>query len=346
MGPVGLVLTAVVSPVAVPDFAPIAATLTAWPAHPDEWPGQLLAGARECVASMVRALLSEPGAEEIVVLVRDAVAEASARAALGGSARLLPARYGDIWVRDTGPILVEDTGRLEARCFEVNGWGGKFDFPDDHGIASRIAVELELPHRECPWVLEGGAIDCDGLGTVLTTEQCLLNRNRNGNVLRQQVHAWLARDLGARKVIWLGRGLVGDHTDGHVDNLARFIEPGVIAFTEPNAGEPNTEIHRAVENVLRDEHDAGGNPIDLVPVPSPGVVAGPDGHPMAASYLNFVIGQAAVVVPTYGTRDAEALTALQPHFDKPVIGVRSDALLAGGGSFHCITKAIPLGARP
>ncbi len=163
------------------------------------------------------------------LIVRDAANEARARG-IGqrrGDARTVHA-YGDIWLRDTGPLVViDETGRRLARRFDFNGWGGKFIMAGDQTHRRRCwRATAALPLETLDWVLEGGAIDGDGTGLVVTTEQCLLNPNRNPELSRAEIEARLARDLGFERVLWLGDGLLNDHTDGHVDNLARFVAPG------------------------------------------------------------------------------------------------------------------------
>jgi agmatine deiminase len=242
--------------------------------------------------------------------------------------------FGDIWLRDTAPIL---TGDGDARSFRFNGWGGKYDLPGDDTIGGRLAAARGLDARLCDWVLEGGAIDGDGAGTIVTTEQCLLNPNRNPDLSRAAIEERLANDLGATRIVWLGDGLLGDHTDGHVDNLARFVAPGTVALPEP-AGEddPNAAVYADARRILT---DAG---LTVAPIPSPGRVLRDD-EVIPASYMNFYIGNAAVVVPLYGApNDDAAVAAIQALFpDRTVTGFRADHILTGGGSFHCISQQIP-----
>src|SRR5262249_53770424 len=152
-------------------------------------------------------------------------AEISARAALGGAAEIIPARYGDIWLRDTGPIFARAAGRPVALRFKTNSWGGKFGLPDDATVGSDVARLAGVPELAFDFVLEGGAIDHDGQGTFLATQQTLLNANRNGWT-QADAEGALASALGAKKIIWINEGLLNDHTDGHIDNLARFAGPG------------------------------------------------------------------------------------------------------------------------
>ncbi|HZB69139.1 MAG TPA: agmatine deiminase family protein, partial [Sphingomicrobium sp.] len=194
-----------------------------------------------------------------------------------------------------------------------------------------------LPYSKADWVLEGGAIDQDGSGTVLTTEQCLLNPNRNPGLQRADIEQWLARDLGFERIIWLGSGLLNDHTDGHIDNIARFVAPGRVAIPTPAKDDPNGAVWRDAAKRLR------AAKLDLVNLPSPGRIESAEGDIIPASYMNFYIGNAAVVVPQYGVaNDRSAVTVVQALFpDRQAIGLRADHILTGGGSFHCISQQIP-----
>jgi len=325
------------------DFAANQRCITAWPHDPVEWPGQLLLGARAEVAAMIRAIVSD-GGEEVVLLVHDDECEASARASLSDvPVRFLRMRYGDIWLRDTGPLFVHTESGLRAQCFRTNGWGGKFDFADDHGLAARVASALEADSVQLEWILEGGAIEANGEGTALTTEQCLLNTNRNPSMSRVEVESALERDLGIDKLIWLEHGLAGDHTDGHIDNLARFVDARtIVCMQAAGPDDPNAEVLAKIERVLTSAVDGAGRHFRVVAIPSPGRVTGSDGEVLPASYMNFYVARKTVVVPTYGTNDRAALDALGSLFPgRRVIGVRSDHLLRGGGSFHCITQQQP-----
>ena len=185
-------------------------------------------------------------------------------------------------------------------------------------------------------MLEGGAIDGDGTGTVVTTAQCLLNPNRNPELRQADVEARLAADLGLTRVVWLGEGLLNDHTDGHVDNLARFVAEGRVAIPGPAENDPNWQVY---QHARRDLEAAG---LEVVTIPSPGRVLR-DEEIVPASYMNFYIGNAAVVVPLYGSEnDAAAVAAVQALFpDRAAVGLRADHILTGGGSFHCISQQIP-----
>ena len=178
--------------------------------------------------------------------------------------------FGDIWLRDTGPIVVGSGRQRRAQGFGFNGWGGKYDLPGDEGIGERLAASAGLDFAKADWVLEGGAIDGDGSGTVITTEQCLLNPNRN-TLTREEVEERLRSDLGLERVVWLGSGLLNDHTDGHVDNLARFVAPGRVAIPTPAKDDPNEAVYRDAARRLRSTR------LDVVTLPSPGRILDEDG---------------------------------------------------------------------
>jgi agmatine deiminase len=262
-------------------------------------------------------------------------AAASARA-LAPFADVVVEPFGDIWLRDTGPIIVGSGQERRAQGFGFNGWGGKYDLDGDQDIGERLARRALLPFAKADWILEGGAIDHDGSGMVITTEQCLLNPNRN-TLTREQVEERLRSDLNFERVVWLGPGLLNDHTDGHVDNLARFVAPGRVAIPTAAEEDPNEAVYRDAAGRLG---DAG---LDVVTLPSPGRVLGEDGDVIPASYMNFYIGNAAVVVPQYGVaNDRAAVEAVEALFpDRVAIGLRADHILTGGGSFHCISQQVP-----
>ena len=193
----------------------------------DEWPG-VLERAQEQIAAFANAV-AESG-QAVRLLVRDEANEARARPLASGPVQLERRVYGDVWLRDTGPLVIDDgQGALAARRFGFNGWGGKFEMAGDQTIGAELARDAGLAVSTADWILEGGAIDGDGTGLVVTTEQCLLNPNRNSQLSRAEIEARFARDLGLERVLWLGDGLINDHTDGHVDNLARFVAPGRLA---------------------------------------------------------------------------------------------------------------------
>lgn len=329
------------------------ATWVAWPHLAEEWRDHL-EPARHEVRELCRAI-GDPDprtgirrGETVRVLVPDEGSEQAAYHALVG----LPVAFhrvpfGDIWLRDIAPIFLTDgRGRLAAARFAFNGWGRKYLFDHDAEVAARIADIASVPTFAFDWVLEGGAVEVDGAGTLLTTRQCLLNPNRNPHMDQAAIERGLRDALGAERVLWLDEGLANDHTDGHVDTIARFVAPGVVVCMEPrDDDDPNREVLGAIARSLSGMTDAAGRRLEVVRIPSPGRVVDAAGRVMPASYANFYIGNRVVAVPTYGTRwDDEAVRRIGELFpDRRTVGLPSKAILTGGGAFHCITQQQPSG---
>jgi agmatine deiminase len=318
----------------LPEWAPHEAVRIGFPSATDLWEDDLALAQAE-VAAFATAIHAEGGGEQVWLIAADEIAAAEARR-LAPFANVILQSFGDIWLRDTGAIVLGSGADRRAQGFEFNGWGGKYDLPGDDSIGERLAGLAALPYAKADWILEGGAIDGDGSGTFLTTTQCLLNPNRNPSLGKADVEERLTRDLGATRVIWLGDGLINDHTDGHVDNLARFVAPGRVAIPEAVADDPNAAAYADAAEALLDAE------LEVVAIPSPGLVER-DGEIVPASYMNFYIGNASVVVPQYGAaNDAAAVEAIQALFpDRRAIGLRADHILTGGGSFHCISQQVP-----
>ena len=317
-----------------PEWAPHEAVWIGFPSDAELWEDALVPAQFE-VAAFAKAIHADGAGEAVWLVVADESASAKARE-LAPFASIVVERFGDIWLRDTGAILVGSGASRRAQGFRFNGWGDKYDLQGDDSIGERLAKAAGMPFAKADWVLEGGAIDGDGTGIFLTTEQCLLNPNRNPGFDKDEVEARLRRDLGATKVVWLGDGLINDHTDGHVDNLARFVAPGRVAIPEAVEDDPNAAAYADAAEALLDAD------LDVVAIPSPGAVE-EDGAIIPASYMNFYIGNAVVVVPQYGApNDVAALEAIQDLFpDRKAIGLRADHVLTGGGSFHCISQQVP-----
>ena len=327
------------------EWSPHRAMWVGFPSREDLWLDDL-APAQAEVAALARALAG-PGEERVRLLVMGDEAEAAARALLDGVAgvEIVRGLFGDIWLRDTGPIFLREDNDIRAVGFGFNGWGGKYNLEHDEIVGEQVAAASGTPLERRAAVLEGGAVDHDGLGAVLTTRQCLLNPNRNPGWTEAEAEALLRDALGARAVLWLGDGLHGDHTDGHVDNLARFVAPGVVACpVATGADDPNAAVYDDAARRLKAMTTADGAGVQVVRIASPGRIEDADGEVVPASHMNFVVANGAVVMPTYGDGPASelALETLRSLFpERTVLGLPSTHLLSGGGSYHCITQQEP-----
>jgi agmatine deiminase len=333
-----------------------------WPERPDTW-RSAAAPAQQAYAAVAEAInASDP----VTMAVSDAH-WANCRSLLSSSIRLAEISSDDAWMRDTGPtFLVREGGGLRGVDWRFNAWGGLdgglyFPWDRDDRVAQKV-LELERADRyRAPIVLEGGSIHVDGEGTVLTTEECLLNRNRNPDLSREQIEETLTSYLGAEQVVWLGRGVYDDETDGHVDNLACFVRPGVVLLTwTDDSSDPQYEISRDALERLERATDARGRSLEVVRIPAPGPLtitsqeaSGIDsvsgtlprvaGARMAASYVNFYVGDSRIVFALLDERfddaAAEVLAGCFP--DREIVGVPGREILLGGGNIHCITDSVP-----
>jgi agmatine deiminase len=340
------------------EWTPHEAVWIGWPSATDLWEEDL-EPAQEEVSDLIRAIAfphpEDPSVrgERVELLVRGDEARVAAEAMRLSlpdptMVKLREAPIGDIWLRDTGPIFVRDEkGALSASAFRFNGWGRKYELPQDDRIADIVADMAKVRLRRFKdFVCEGGALEPDGEGTVITTRQCLLNSNRNPGMNESDVESFLRESIGAEKVIWLDQGLIGDHTDGHVDNIARFIAPGRVVCMRPYANDdPNYWMLESIKKVLSAATDASGRTLEVIEIPSPGLGRHQD---IPASHMNFYIANKSLVMPSYGglTGDdaaaEEALAILEDAVDREhFYAIDSSALLTGGGSFHCITQQMP-----
>jgi len=333
-----------------------------WPERPDNWRG----GAKPAQAVFARVAAAIATSEPVTVGV-SAEQFQNARARLPAAIRVLEMTSDDAWVRDTGPtLLVDAKGRRRGVDWIFNAWGGLqgglyFPWSRDEEIAQKI-LEIEGVDRyRAPFVLEGGAVHVDGEGTCLTTEECLLNPNRNPGMTRADIESGLRRYLGVSTIIWLGRGVHLDETGGHVDELACFTRPGVVALTWTlDREDPQYAISRDAFERLRRARDARGRKLEIHKIHQPGplymtaeeadgVDSRPGSHPrragdrLPASYVNFYVANKCIVMPLYDKRwDAAAMRTLRRLFPtRQVIGIETREVLLGGGNIHCITQQIP-----
>lgn len=321
------------------EWAPHEAVWTAWPHDEEQW-AEGLAAPRRSLMSMCAAIIDGGRGERVELFVRHSEDEVAARALLGAAANAVTfhyATYGDVWLRDTGPIFITRAGDVAAARFRFDGWGGKYVMEGDADVSARVTTLTGIAGATFDFVLEGGAVEVDGAGTLLTTKQCLLGGNRNPGLDRAALEARLRWSLGVDRIIWLDQGLQNDHTDGHIDTIARFVAPGVAMCMEPNRDDPN---HDAMMQIMRDLKAAK---LEVITVPSPGAVHDAAGNLMPASYMNFYIANTTVVVPTYGVRvDDRVVEAFAPVFpNRRIVGVPCKDVVVGGGGFHCCTQQQP-----
>lgn len=308
----------------------------ALPYRDAEWPDL------EAARAEVLALAAAIGRTEPVHLLVPPGEDAGAPLPAGVEA--LPARYGDAWTRDTAPLVGRDgRGAPLALAFTFDGWGGRYLMEGDAELAARLAAAHSLPLRQSPLVGEGGGIELDGEGTLLVTRDSWLRSPRPNGQDEATLAASLASFLGVRAVLWLDGALRQDHTDGHIDTLARFVRPGEVVVMSPEAGDPNEEMLLALARQLEAAHDAQGRRLRVHRIPSPGAVHDAEGALLPASYVNYYLANDQVLVPAYGAApDEAACAALSRLFPaRRVRPVPARSILAGGGAVHCVTQQIP-----
>jgi agmatine deiminase len=322
------------------EWTPHRACYMAWPSRADTWKGRL-EEARGAYAQVAHAIQRF---EPVIMLVPPPAVE-DARRRLGKEIEIQPTDLDDAWIRDNGPIFVKSAdGRLAAVKFQFNGWGGRYPPYDKDATAPEVLAErLGLPLYEAPIVAEGGALAVDGEGTLVTTESCLLNPNRNPDRTKAEVESALKAYLGVRKVIWLRQGMHASQIDGHVDGIAAFARPGLIlAAAAPDPSDVNHKTFQENRDRLQSETDGRGRAIEVMDFPSPASHR-INGHSLAATFMNFYIANGGIVAPIFGDRaDAQALECLRSVFPgREVVGVRCESIAIGGGDVHCITQQLP-----
>jgi agmatine deiminase len=340
------------------EFEPHSGCWMAWPERPDNW----RLGAKPAQEAYTAVAEAIAASEPVTMAVSDAQFK-NARALLPDSVRVVEVSADDAWIRDHGPTFVVDRdGNRRGVDWRFNAWGGIYSPWDrDERVAAKV-LEIEGADRyRAPIVLEGGSIHVDGEGTVLSTEECLLNPNRNPELSKEQIERVLLDYLGAEKVVWLGAGVFEDETDGHVDNLACFARPGTVLLTwTDDEDDPQQAISQDARDRLEAATDARGHPLEVLLLPSPGPLQlsaeeaeGIDsregtqprlaGERLAGSYVNFYLGNSRIVMPLLDPRhDDEAEAILRRTFpDREIVGVPAREILLGGGNIHCITQQVP-----
>lgn len=314
--------------------------MIAWPSSKELWQDDLALAQNECF-SLIEAMHKEP----LIVLVphQQELLRLAARLGPNNNVDLIVVPFGDIWIRDTGPIAVKNERNESYGVIPTfNGWGQKYIFPEDLSLSRNVSALFGIEMVSSSLVFEGGALEFDAEGTLLTTRSCLIDKLRNPGLSEKAIENELTRLFGAKKIIWLTGSLKNDHTDGHIDTLARFIRPGVVALMEASdAMDPNKEMLSALKEQLQNMTDSTGRTLKLVMLPSPGTIKNDEGEIMPASYLNFIIGNYGVYMPVYDSPyDQQALAILEQEFSLPVVPLSAKAILTGGGAFHCMSQEL------
>ncbi|HZN08695.1 MAG TPA: agmatine deiminase family protein [Pyrinomonadaceae bacterium] len=333
------------------EWHPHAATWLTWPKDPETWP-ERVTHVEEIYLQMMAALTPH---ETVNLLVDDETAEQTVRerCAFPGAQNIRFHRIEtvDSWIRDYGPnFLVGPNSQPAFNDWIFNAWGNKYEvLKRDDQVPGVLEPVLGMRRFEPGIVMEGGSIEVNGAGCVLTTEQCLLNPNRNPQLSREEIEDYLKGYLGVTKVLWLGEGIVGDDTDGHIDDIARFVSPDtIVCAVEDDTEDANYELLQ--DNLARLESmtDAQGRAFEIVTLPMPGVVGGTSTDTrnldrLPASYANFYIANSVVLAPVFGhPNDARAIETLQRVFpDRRVVAINCEPLVWGMGTIHCVTQQQP-----
>lgn len=286
--------------------------------------------------------------EPVIMIAKPDLAGQAAKYC-GEGIKILEMDHDDSWMRDNGPTFIKNSKEeLAGINWKFNAWGGKYPFEKDDLIASKLLQCIDIPYFDAPIVMEGGSIHVDGEGTLLTTEECLLNKNRNPNLSRHEIEDTLKKYLNIEKIIWLKKGLYRDDTDGHIDNVACFARPGtVLVQTASSPGNPNYERSQDNLAVLREAVDAKGRKLEIIQIEQPDEAYHEDMY-LTLSYLNFYFVNGGIILPVFGGRHREtdelAQNVLKRTFpDREVVTVNGMPIIRGGGNVHCITQQMPVG---
>ena len=334
------------------EWEPHDATWLTWPTNKITWPGKMLSRVEEIYLEMMRALL--PG-ETVNLLVPDektcnkVLRRLEAKKISSKKLVLHFVKTTDVWIRDYGPIFVKKDKDVAFTKWIFNAWGGKYaDLARDTKAVDKLAYLKGFRRFDAGIILEGGSIDVNGRGTLLTTEQCLLNPNRNPRLSRRAIEKYLEKFLGIRKTIWLKEGIEADDTDGHVDDITRFVNPStIVTAVEPDTSDKNHAWLDENLEILKRSTGADGKKFNIIQLPMPGRVGPPrsdcDHTRLPESYANFYIGNHAVLVPVYSHRnDKKAIAILRKVFPgRKIAAIECSALVYGLGSIHCVTQQQP-----
>lgn len=332
------------------EWEPHSATWLAWPHNPETWPGQNMEEVKNDFLAIVRSLAIH---EPTRLLVKDEEMEKTVKATLKNKGVKMDNIFfhniptNDSWIRDYGPnFIVQDnleTRKVAANDWDFNSWGKKYKWELDDLAGTMVSEESGLPNFKPGIVLEGGAIDVNGLGTCMTSESCIMNPNRNNKMNREEMRGVLEDYLGISKIIWVTGVIEGDDTDGHIDNLARFVSPQkIVCAVEEDENDSNYLGLKKNYERLKTATDQDGKPFEVIPLPMPGYVGSEDER-LPASYANFYISNKSVLVPVYDhLNDRRALKILAPLFpNREIIPIPSKTLIWGLGGAHCLTQQQP-----
>ena len=322
-----------------------ARTWMAWPCRMEPWgSAEGMLRAQVAYARVARAI---SGFEKVAMAVRPQDVD-EARFAIGKGIEIVAVELDDSWARDSGPVFVSDgRGGVAGVHWRFNAWGNKYRPHDNDAAFGGLVIDaLDMRRYDGPMVLEGGSIAVDGLGTLITTEQCLLNPNRNANLNRQQIEERLALYLGVTRIIWLGEGLEDDETDGHVDNVACFAGPGrVMVHQSGSKDDANDRVMQDNLARLSSARDAQSRPFEIIEIPEPAPRERHDGRRLDMSYINFYYTNFGIVMPSFDDEaDVVALKIMEKTFpDRRIVQVPTLDIVQGGGGIHCITQQQPAG---
>lgn len=322
-----------------------ARTFMEWPVREELWPDGF-EDARRGYSKVAKAIAEF---EEVVMITRPDLIN-NAKEMCGEKIKVVPIEQDDSWMRDNGPtFIVNNNNEIAGINWEFNSWGEKYiPYDKDNEVAKKVLELFKVPKYNAPLILEGGSIHVDGQGTLLTTKQCLLNKNRNPNLSQSEIEDILKKYLSIDKFIWLKHGLYGDETDGHVDNVACFGKPGVIVIQVCNdKNDPNYDITLENLKILENTTDAKGRKLEIIKIEQP-PVRYLNGQRLTLSYLNYYPVNGGIIVPTFGQdakdTDKKAIETLQKIYpDRKIVPIDGMPIIKGGGNVHCITQQMPCG---
>jgi agmatine deiminase len=326
-----------------PEWEGHSRTFMEWPVKEAIWPEPF----EDILPAFADIVKKIAGFEPVTLIARPELAKEAARYCGGTGVEILSLEHNDSWMRDNGPTFVTNSKREIAGINWIfTGWGGKFQAQDDNQVASRLLHHLGVPCFDIPIVMEGGSFHVDGDGTLLTTEECLLNTNRNPDLSKDDIETILKKSLNISKIIWLKNGWVGDDTDGHVDNVACFARPGVIITQVCNdPADPNYGISKENLKILETAQDAKGRNFEIIQIEQPPAEFYQDNR-LTLSYLNFYFVNGGIILPQFGGQalgnDQKAQNILQQVFpERQVVTINGSIIARGGGNVHCLTQQMP-----